>query len=1209
MATEAGIISALIGTATATAVDGTVRNLQVGDKVYPNEIITTGLAGAIEIEFPDGSVMDLGRNSQAVLDTETFELDIAESESPAPLADDLDDIEAIQQALLAGEDPTQIADPTAAGPGAQPASEGGSDAVQVDYLAPRVTPQAGFETIGPSIIFTTPEEEQLLNLVGTDSGDGTDSPNPPPPPESSISILSPDQLNFAEKNLSSGTDPDGSLLTKTGMFTVSASSGVESLSIGGEPIIQDGNIVNNLPTLTSGAGNTLSITDITLNPNGTYTVNYSYTLNNAVGHAQPDNDNELSNSFEIVVTDANGLSDSANVDVSITDDAPLVSATQPEMGFEMQITNLGSISAGYDNSYGYYVKGENGQPTTGVVLFANVKQNISSTVQVEGVNPEDIGFFIISNGGRLNSELENGAEVTFEQLPNGSWQAVTSDGVALISNFDKAPALFDNSELNLNNYQYLNSNENPGNQNWEDVIGGGDQDNNDVNINVEFIKSKGLTVNENLLADGDDATAAIATLDISNYFSTQYGADGAGSSEYSLNIDTSVATGLNDTETGEMVSLRYQNDDPQSGVVEGFINDGSDTLVVFTLSIDQTGLVTLEQLRAVFHDDPTDSLQLLTPATINPGAIDAVLTVTDSDGDTADASIDLGVIIAFNDDGPSATDYVGQETASGESTSGQFSFNVGADGGGLSAINGTVLIFGNDGWSQSVDTEFGFIRVTEKGDYQYQSTSGAEQPAIETIQLTVTDGDGDTTTFAAEYSILPAIAETPISLQMSIGSETLIESSTNFIVNGSFEDINGIDANGNIVSGVAEGSLAGSGQLVSMQSITGWQLVDDSMPPMEPHSGGHGKLGTTDGSHYMDLGATPGNSAIYQQISGLVDGLEYTLSFDYLDKALKMANNADSGAMQVIWNGEVIATIDGDNLTWQSVNFTVIGGSFDGSNTLVFNEIGSIDNHGIAIDNVALTPNIENAYYQYDLSILASAAFDTDGNAGVVKIDATKLFALGVDILGYDPVISFPNRTFEIEVENDQPLTLTLVSDNPLTPEIINSIEGSLTFVSDDGTVVDISSTAYAELAGSDANDELLGTDADELIIGGAGDDILTGGEGKDIFVWNAGDDGVAGAPANDTVTDFNIAEGDVLDFSDILVGEESGNLTDYISITEDGSDIVIELKPDASDVTQTITLEGKSLADLGVGGFDASTQQAEIINKLVQDGHVNVDS
>ncbi len=53
----------------------------------------------------------------------------------------------------------------------------------------------------------------------------------------------------------------------------------------------------------------------------------------------------------------------------------------------------------------------------------------------------------------------------------------------------------------------------------------------------------------------------------------------------------------------------------------------------------------------------------------------------------------------------------------------------------------------------------------------------------------------------------------------------------------------------------------------------------------------------------------------------------------------------------------------------------------------------------------------------------------------------------------------------------------------------------------------------------------------------------------------------------------------------------------------------MIELKPEAGDVTQKVTLQGTSLADLGVGGFDASTQQAEIINKLVQDGHVNVDS
>ncbi|THK41008.1 retention module-containing protein [Methylophaga sp. SB9B] len=186
MATEAGIISALIGTATATAVDGTVRNLQVGDRVYPNEIITTGLAGAIEIEFPDGSVMDLGRNSQAVLDSETFELDVADAETPTPAADVVDEIEAIQQALLAGEDPTQIADATAAGPGALPTSEGGSDAVVVDYLAPRITPDSGFETTGPGIAFLDPPPFDFL-VDESDDLDPIDPTDPGPDPVAPIS--------------------------------------------------------------------------------------------------------------------------------------------------------------------------------------------------------------------------------------------------------------------------------------------------------------------------------------------------------------------------------------------------------------------------------------------------------------------------------------------------------------------------------------------------------------------------------------------------------------------------------------------------------------------------------------------------------------------------------------------------------------------------------------------------------------------------------------------------------------------------------------------------------------------------------------------------------------------------------------------------------------------------------------------------------------
>jgi hypothetical protein len=70
MATQIGIVQALIGTATAT--DGSIRNLHVGDSVYADELVSTRSGGAVEIEFSDGSVMDLGRDSQALLDNAVF---------------------------------------------------------------------------------------------------------------------------------------------------------------------------------------------------------------------------------------------------------------------------------------------------------------------------------------------------------------------------------------------------------------------------------------------------------------------------------------------------------------------------------------------------------------------------------------------------------------------------------------------------------------------------------------------------------------------------------------------------------------------------------------------------------------------------------------------------------------------------------------------------------------------------------------------------------------------------------------------------------------------------------------------------------------------------------------------------------------------------------------------------------------------------------
>ncbi len=152
-----------------------------------------------------------------------------------------------------------------------------------------------------------------------------------------------------------------------------------------------------------------------------------------------------------------------------------------------------------------------------------------------------------------------------------------------------------------------------------------------------------LTVDETTLAT--DAKADFSD----NFTSTsKYGADGAGTitSDYKFTIDTSKPTGLKDTATGDDVVLSLNGN-----VVEGKNGAGD---IVFTLSVDANGEVTLDQQRAVVHPDyPNDYDE---PISLDNDLIKLTRTdtITDGDGDTntASASIDLGTNLVFKDDGP-----------------------------------------------------------------------------------------------------------------------------------------------------------------------------------------------------------------------------------------------------------------------------------------------------------------------------------------------------------------------------------------------------------------------------------------------------------------------------------------------------------------------------------------------------------------------------
>ncbi|WP_024616382.1 DUF5801 repeats-in-toxin domain-containing protein [Pseudomonas kilonensis] len=145
-----------------------------------------------------------------------------------------------------------------------------------------------------------------------------------------------------------------------------------------------------------------------------------------------------------------------------------------------------------------------------------------------------------------------------------------------------------------------------------------------------------LTVDETLL--GTNATQNFAA-----NFVSAYGADGAGTLIYTLGV-VAGASGLTDTATGEVVNLSLNGT-----TVEG--RTATTDLLVFTVSVATNGDVTLDQVRAVVHPDTTnpDDAQGLT----SDNLVTLTATKTDRDGDSVQATLNIGQNLVFEDDGPS----------------------------------------------------------------------------------------------------------------------------------------------------------------------------------------------------------------------------------------------------------------------------------------------------------------------------------------------------------------------------------------------------------------------------------------------------------------------------------------------------------------------------------------------------------------------------
>lgn len=174
-------------------------------------------------------------------------------------------------------------------------------------------------------------------------------------------------------------------------------------------------------------------------------------------------------------------------------------------------------------------------------------------------------------------------------------------------------------------------------------------------------------------------------------------------------------------------------------------------------------------------------------------------------------------------------------------------------------------------------------------------------------------------------------------------------------------------------------------------------------------------------------------------------------------------------------------------------------------------------------------------------------------------------------------------------------------------------------------------------LSGGNGHDALYGgNDADTLnagagsdkVHGGAGSDAMSGGLGSDVFAWTFADRGTAGAPAIDSISDFDIAgsaaAGDLLDLRDLLQGEAkagfgAGTLDQFLDFDTSsmaGSTIIrVSSNGGFSGGTfgavaedQRIVLAGVDLRSAEAFGLAAGASDADVIHQLLQRGSLIVD-
>ncbi|KJH76862.1 retention module-containing protein, partial [Pseudomonas sp. ES3-33] len=415
MSSVVAIVKSIVGQVFVVSPEGIRRVLVEGDRLFVGDQVDTGLAGSVTLELADGRTLDLGRETQWSGSAPDSITDLAEATAQAAPS-----VEELQQAIVAGADPTKDLEATAAGPtatGTGGAAGGGHSFVMLDATAGRVDPTVGFPTDGLDFAAT-------ISTLDTGIQDTTTT--------NAQSVLTADTGTQAEDSVATGNvlnnDSDSDTPLSVASFTVAGMTGSYT------------------------AGQTASIIGVgtlTIGTSGNYTFTPDANYNGAVPQVTYTTNTGLTSTLDISVTPVDDSFTDLGEFVTTTEDAPVsgsvltgtssvdgpvsvlnftIGETTYAAGSTATIANVGTLVIAANGAYTFTPAANyNGTvPTVSYTVTDGSGSDVTSTLNIS-VTPVDDNF---TDASETVSTLEDTA-VTGSVLTGTS----SVDGDVTVVNF------------------------------------------------------------------------------------------------------------------------------------------------------------------------------------------------------------------------------------------------------------------------------------------------------------------------------------------------------------------------------------------------------------------------------------------------------------------------------------------------------------------------------------------------------------------------------------------------------------------------------------------------------------------------------------------------------------------------------------------------------------------------------------------------------